>query len=78
LPVAYVERIENAFCTYSTYSIFKGDTISTVGIDGDFLSGFNIPWANEYFLAIKILIALCIILFVLWRRHHITISRTGI
>ena len=39
-----------------TAHIFKGDTISTVGIDGDFLSGFNIPWANEYLLALMILI----------------------
>jgi hypothetical protein len=38
-----------------TAHIFVGDTISTVGIDGDFLSGFNIPWANEYLLALKIL-----------------------
>jgi len=38
-----------------------------VGIDGDFLSGFNIAGANEYFLALKILIALFIILFVAWK-----------
>ena len=33
-----------------TAHIFKGDIISTVGIDGDFLSGFNIAWANEFSL----------------------------
>jgi len=70
-----MRKIENAFCTYCTYYIFKGDTISTVGIDGDFLSGFNILWANEYLLAIKILIALCLILFVVWKWQHIIISR---
>lgn|GEM_PF-1809065 len=57
-----------------TAHIFKGDTISTVGIDGDFLSGFNIPWANEYLLALKILIALCVILFVVWRLLILSIS----
>jgi len=58
-----------------TAHIFKGDTISTVGIDGDFLSGFNIPWANEYLLALKILIALFVILFVVWWLHPLSISR---
>lgn len=56
-----------------TAHIFFGDTISTVGIDGDFLSGFNIAGANEYLLALKILIALAI-LFVVWRPHLRTCS----
>ncbi|MCX6681258.1 MAG: hypothetical protein NTX42_12975 [Methanothrix sp.] len=53
----------------------KGDTISTVGIDGDFLSGFNIAGANEYLLALKILIALFVILIVVWKLHLLSISR---
>jgi len=58
-----------------TAYISRGEIISTVGIDGDFLSGFNIPWANEYLLALKILLALFVILFVVWRLHLISISR---
>ena len=58
-----------------TAHFLKGDIISTVGIDGDFLSGFNIPWANEYLLAIKIFIALFVILFVVWGLHLPRISR---
>jgi hypothetical protein len=67
------KKIENDFFMYSTY--LKGDTISTVGIDGDFLSGFNIPGANEYLLALKILIALFVILIVVWKLHLLSISR---
>ncbi len=52
-----------------------GETISTVGLDGDFLSGFNIAWANEYLLALKILIALIVIFFVVWKQHPLRISR---
>jgi len=52
-----------------TALIPKGETISTVGIDGDFLSGFNIAGANEYLLALKILIVLFFILIVVWKLH---------
>lgn len=58
-----------------TAHIFKGDAISTVGVDSDFLSGFNIAGANEYLLALKILIALFVILFVVWKLHLLSISR---
>ena len=58
-----------------TALIPKGETISTVGIDGDFLSGFNIAGANEYLLALKILIALFVILIVVWKLHLLSISR---
>jgi hypothetical protein len=46
-----------------------------VGIDGDFLSGFNIAWANEFLLALKILIALFVILIMVWKLHLLGISR---
>jgi len=55
--------------------LLKGDTISTVGIDGDFLTGFNIAGADEYLLALKILIVLFVILFVVWKLQLPSISR---
>jgi hypothetical protein len=68
------EKIENDFSMHSTY-FSKGDAISTVGINGDFFTGFNIAGANEYLLALKILIALFVILFVVWKLHLLRISR---
>jgi len=58
-----------------TAYILYGETISTVGIDGDFLSGFNITGANEYLLALKILIVLFVTMIVVWKLHILSISR---
>jgi hypothetical protein len=58
-----------------TAHAFNGETISTVGIEGDFLSGFNIAGANEYLLALKILIILFVTLIVVWKLHILSISR---
>ena len=54
---------------------FNGETISTVGIDGDFLSGFNIAGADEYLLALKILIVLFVILIVVWKQQLLSTLR---
>jgi len=61
-----------SLCTAHTST---GEIISTVGIDGDFLSGFNIAGANEYLLALKILIFLFVILFAVWKLQLPSISR---
>jgi hypothetical protein len=41
-------------------------SISTVGIDGDFLYGINIAGANEYLLAIQAIIVLSVIFIAVW------------
>ena len=46
---------------------YRGENISTVGIDGDFLTGFDIAGANEYLLALKILTILIIVLTLVWK-----------
>lgn len=40
--------------------------ISTVGLDGDFLTGLNMNGAGEYFLAIQLVVALFVIMFFAW------------
>ncbi|MCX6672601.1 MAG: hypothetical protein NTY37_02350 [Methanothrix sp.] len=37
-----------------------------MGIDGDFLYGLNMAGANEYLLAIQVMISLFVILFAAW------------
>jgi hypothetical protein len=58
-----------------TSYMYEGESISTVGIDGDFLSGFNIAGANEYFLALKILIVLFVVLIVVWKLRPLSLPR---
>jgi hypothetical protein len=53
----------------------RGENISTVGIDGDFLSGFDIAGANEYLLALKILIILIVVLTIGWKIQLKSASR---
>ncbi|MDD2836222.1 MAG: hypothetical protein PHY05_08745 [Methanothrix sp.] len=58
-----------------TAYITKGESISTVGIEGDFLSGFNIAGANEYLLALKMLIVLFVILIAVWKMQLLSTAR---
>jgi hypothetical protein len=43
-----------------------GDHMSTLGIDGDYLYGLDMPGADGYFLAIKVIIVLIVLLIAVW------------
>jgi hypothetical protein len=58
-----------------TAYITEGESISTVGIDEDFLSGFNIAGADEYLLALKMLIVLFVILIAVWKMQLLSTAR---
>ena len=40
--------------------------MSTVGIDGDYLYGLDMPGADMYFLAIKVIMVLFVLLVMAW------------
>jgi hypothetical protein len=44
-------------------------SISTVGIDGDFLSGINMAGADGYLLAIQTIVILSLIIIVAWMTY---------
>jgi hypothetical protein len=52
-----------------------GESISTVGIEGDFLSGFNIAGADDYLLALKMLVVLLVILIMVWKMQLLSTPR---